>query len=58
MYRLTPFAFQSFKDTHEALVVTSKLIQGKIPKKLTKFLEKHIVSKDIQDSIASKFDSS
>lgn len=51
-FSITPFAFQSFRDTSEALLVTSKLIQGKIPKKLAKFLQKNVVSQDVQDQIA------
>ncbi|CAD8137874.1 unnamed protein product [Paramecium pentaurelia] len=49
---ITPFAFQQFKDTQEALVATSKLINGKIPKKLSKFLEKNVISQEVQDQIA------
>ncbi|CAD8076518.1 unnamed protein product [Paramecium sonneborni] len=49
---ITPFAFQQFKDTQEALIATSKLINGKIPKKLTKFLEKNVISQEVQDQIA------
>ncbi|CAD8054299.1 unnamed protein product [Paramecium sonneborni] len=49
---ITPFAFQQFKDTQEALIATSKLINGKIPKKLSKFLEKNVISQEVQDQIA------
>ncbi|KAM3135275.1 hypothetical protein pb186bvf_012573 [Paramecium bursaria] len=49
---ITPFAFQSFNDTHDALLSASKLIQGKLPKKLSKFIQANIISQEIQENIA------
>jgi hypothetical protein len=40
-------AFSKFKDTKDALAATSSLIEGKLPKKLKKFLEKNIISKEV-----------
>ncbi len=40
-------AFSKFKDTKDALASTSALIEGKIPKKLKKFLEKNVISKEV-----------
>lgn len=40
-------AFSKFDDTHDALNATAKLVKGKIPKKLKKFLKKNIISQEI-----------
>mmetsp|Transcript_820 Transcript_820/g.751 ORF Transcript_820/g.751 Transcript_820/m.751 type:complete len:124 (-) Transcript_820:1229-1600(-) len=45
-------AFKKFKDTKEAMVATDKLINDMLPKTLQKFLNKHILSKDVQDTLA------
>jgi len=34
------------------LKATSSLLEGKLPKKLKKFLNKNIISKEIQDNLA------
>ena len=47
-------AFKKFKDTKEAMVATDKLINDMLPKTLQKFLNKHILSKDVQDTLAGK----
>jgi nucleolar protein 58 len=41
------FGFQKFKDTQDALVSTSKLIEGKLSKKLIKFIQTNVVSQDV-----------
>ncbi|KAL4471492.1 hypothetical protein ABPG74_008385 [Tetrahymena malaccensis] len=48
----TLVAFSKFEDTHDALNATAKLIKGKIPKKLKKFLKKNIISQEIQETLA------
>eukprot|EP01017_Pseudomicrothorax_dubius_P041218 TRINITY_DN656_c0_g1_i2.p1 TRINITY_DN656_c0_g1~~TRINITY_DN656_c0_g1_i2.p1 ORF type:complete len:473 (-),score=150.89 TRINITY_DN656_c0_g1_i2:959-2377(-) len=45
-------AFYKFKDTKDALKATSKLIKGKIPKSLNSFLQKNIISQEVQDNLA------
>jgi len=45
-------AFKKFKDTKEALLAADKLIKGKFPKTLKKFLEKNVVSDEVQETIA------
>ncbi|EGR29221.1 hypothetical protein IMG5_160580 [Ichthyophthirius multifiliis] len=45
-------AFQKFKDTTDAIKSTSKLIKGKVPKKLKKFLQTNLISQEIQDRLA------
>eukprot|EP01015_Nassula_variabilis_P017538 TRINITY_DN2776_c0_g1_i3.p1 TRINITY_DN2776_c0_g1~~TRINITY_DN2776_c0_g1_i3.p1 ORF type:complete len:468 (-),score=112.35 TRINITY_DN2776_c0_g1_i3:75-1451(-) len=45
-------AFYKFKDTKEALLATQKMIAGKLPKTLEKFLNKNIISQEIQENIA------
>lgn len=45
-------AFSKFKDTREAVKATSSLLEGKLPKKLKKFLDKNIISKEVQDNLA------
>lgn len=45
-------AFHQFKSTSDAFKCISKLLNGKIPKALTKFLNKNIVEKEIEDEIA------
>jgi len=44
-------AFRKFKDTKEALLATDKLINGLLPKALEKFLKKHAISGEVQDTI-------
>jgi len=47
IFSLNLEAFSKFKDTKDALSATSALIDGKIPKKLKKFLEKNVISKEV-----------
>ena len=44
--------FHKFKSTADAFKCISKLMKGKIPKSLSKFLTKNIVDKEIADDIA------
>lgn len=44
-------AFKKFKDTKEALKSLEKLIQGKMSKTLSKFLDKNIVQKGIEEEL-------
>ena len=44
--------FQKFKSTADAFKCINKLLSGKIPKSLSKFLNKNIVEKEIEDEIA------
>jgi len=45
-------AFSKFKDTKDALKATNAMLEGKLPKKLKKFLNKNIISKEVQDNLA------
>jgi len=45
-------AFKKFKDTKEALLAADKLIKGKFPKTLKKFLEKNVISDEVQETLA------
>jgi len=45
-------AFEKFKDTKQALKALNKVIKGKLPKTLKKFLQKNAISKEVQDNIA------
>jgi nucleolar protein 58 len=47
-------SFQKFKDTADAVKNTYKMVKGKLPSKLKKFLKKNIISKEIQDNLAGK----
>ena len=40
-------AFTKFKDTKDALSATATMLDGKLPKKLKKFLNKNIVSQEV-----------
>merc|ERR1740115_382702 len=44
-------SFAKFKDTKDAMKSLEKLVQGKLSKSLTKFLEKHIIQKEIEDEL-------
>lgn len=44
-------AFQKFKDSTVALKAMAKILKGKIPKTLNDFLQKNVISKEIQDTI-------
>jgi nucleolar protein 58 len=44
-------AFAKFKDTKDAMKSLEKLIQGKMSKSLSKFLDKHIVQKGIEEEL-------
>ena len=45
--------FTKFKNTADAFKSSSKLINGKIPTKLQKFLQKNIISEEVQEKLAS-----
>lgn len=47
-------AFQKFKDSTVALKTMAKILKGKIPKTLNDFLQKNVISKEIQDTIICK----
>ena len=47
-------AFKKFKDTKEALLSADKMIKGKFPKTLKKFLEKNVITDEVQETLASK----
>jgi nucleolar protein 58 len=44
-------SFAKFKDTKDAMKSLEKLIKGKLSKSLSKFLDKHIVQKGIEDEL-------
>lgn len=44
-------AFKKFTDTKDAMKSVEKLLQGKVSKTLQKFLEKNIISKEIQEEL-------
>ena len=44
-------AFHKFKDSTVALKAVAKMLKGKIPKSLNDFLQKNVISKEIQDTI-------
>jgi nucleolar protein 58 len=44
-------SFAKFKDTKDAMKSLEKLMQGKLSKSLSKFLDKHIVQKGIEDEL-------
>ena len=50
--RISLEAFSKFKDTKDALKATNSMLEGKIPKKLKKFLDKNIISKEVQENLA------
>lgn len=52
IFRVTLEDFCKFKSTADAFKCISKLMKGKIPKSLSKFLSKNIVEKEIQEVIA------
>jgi nucleolar protein 58 len=45
-------AFKKFKDTKEALLAADKMIKGKFPKTLKKFLEKNAINDEVQETLA------
>jgi len=45
-------AFKKFKDTKEALKTVTKLLQGKLTKKVKKFLKSNCIVDDVQEKIA------
>jgi len=45
-------SFKKFKDTKEALLASDKLIKGKFPKVLKKFLEKNVINDEVQEKLA------
>ena len=52
--RVTLEAFDKFKDTEDAIKASDKLIKGKVPKKLSKFLKKNIVQAEIEANLAGQ----
>lgn len=44
--------FYKFKSTADAFKCISKLMKGKVPKSLSKFMNKNIIQKEVQESIA------
>ena len=48
-------AFRKFKDTERAVDSLTKLNEGELPSDLKKFLEKNIISKDIQKTLLCNF---
>jgi len=44
-------SFAKFKDTKDAMKSLEKLLQGKLSKSLNKFLDKHMVQKEIEDEL-------
>ncbi len=48
-------AFRKFKDTEHAVNSLTKLNEGELPSDLKKFLEKNIISKDIQKTLLCNF---
>ena len=51
-HRVTLEDFYKFKSTADAFKCISKLMKGKIPKSLSKFLSKNVIDKDVQETIA------
>lgn len=45
-------AFKKFKDTKEALKTVTKLLEGKLTKKVKKFLKSNCIVDDVQHKIA------
>ena len=45
-------AFKKFKDTKEALKTVTKMLQGKLTKKVKKFLKANCISDEVQEKIA------
>lgn len=45
-------AFKRFKDTKEALKTVTKLLEGKLTKKVKKFLKENCISDDVQEKIS------
>jgi len=46
--RVTLEDFYKFKSTADAFKCISKLMKGKIPKSLSKFLSKNVLEKEVQ----------
>lgn len=44
-------AFKKFKDTKEALKTVTKLLEGKLTKKVKKFLKSNCITDDVQEKI-------
>lgn len=44
--------FKKFKNTADAFKCISKLMQGKIPKSLSKFLDKNVVQREVETTLA------
>ena len=51
-HRVTLEDFYKFKSTADAFKCISKLMKGKIPKSLSKFLSKNVIDKEVQETIA------
>ena len=48
IHRVTLEDFYNFKSTADAFKCISKLMKGKIPKSLSKFLSKNVLEKEVQ----------
>jgi len=48
-------AFEKFKDMNQAVKSLSDYFEGVMPKDLSKFIKKNIVSKGIQESLACRY---
>jgi len=44
-------AFKKFKDTKEALKTVTKMLEGKLTKKVKKFLKENCITDDVQETI-------
>ena len=51
-HRVKLKAFSKFFDTTEALQSATSLVEGKLSSGMKKFLKKHIVSKELQETLA------
>ena len=45
-------SFSKFKNTKDAVLCTNKLLSGKLSKKMRKFLQTNIISKNVQENLA------
>jgi hypothetical protein len=50
--RLVLEDFQKFKSTSDAFKCISKMMKGKIPKALNKFLDKNVVQREVETTLA------
>ena len=52
LFSLTLEDFHKFKSTADAFKSITKLMKGKVPKSLSKFLEKNIVEREVEETLA------